>query len=124
MISHHDWNSCRLSSHFSRFLFNLVISNHIKLNESKTLSLYKSMVFSNKLKLKKNKRYLDFVGANSLALNSSESFSNFFFNNLSRKNDLNAALYQSNPAFWQRALPPAGNFVTKGSCCFAYISFC
>jgi ribosomal protein S4 len=71
-----------------KFLFNLVISNQMKLNESKTLSLYKSMFFLNKVNLKKNKHCFNFIRRNSLALDLSKSFLNFFnlsfpFNNLS-----------------------------------------
>ena len=71
-----------------KFLFNLVISNQMKLNESKTLNLYKSMFFLNKVNLKKNKHCFNFIRRNSLALDSSKSFLSFFnlsfpFNNLS-----------------------------------------
>ena len=72
-----------------KLVFNLVISNQIKLSKSKILSLYKCMLFSDKVKLKKNKHSFNFTGANSLVLKPSKSFLDFFnlnfsFNNLPR----------------------------------------
>lgn len=48
------------------FFFNLLVSNQVKLNKSKPVSLHKHMAFSNNTKLKKNQKYLNFIRANNL----------------------------------------------------------
>lgn len=83
-----------------KFLFNVVISNRIKLSESKILSLYKSMLSLDKVKLKKNKNRFNFIRAKSLILNSSELFLNHFnFNYPSKLLRYNVMLLQKKSKF-------------------------